>query len=127
MPQRRVQKRGILLDRLYTSPFLRARQTADLLLKTWSQDGLAVEPCPGLEPGSKPRKLSRFLLKQTGERVGLVGHMPHLAEVAAWLVGSKKAQIEIAKSGVACLSCGDAPGKGMAVLNWLVTPEWYGE
>ena len=34
--------------------------------------------------------------------------MPHLAEIAAWLIGSKKAQLELAKSGVACLHCGDA-------------------
>jgi hypothetical protein len=53
--------------------------------------------------------------------------MPHLGELAAWLIGSKKAQVELAKSGVACLRCGDAPGKGMAVLQWLVTPAWYGD
>jgi phosphohistidine phosphatase SixA len=72
-------------------------------------------------------KLSRFLLKQEGEHIGLVGHMPHLGEIAAWLVGSKKARIELAKSGVARLRCGDAPGKGMAMLRWLVTLVWYGE
>jgi phosphohistidine phosphatase len=120
-----LQKRGIELDRLYTSPLLRARQTADILVKTWSAGALAVEACDALEPGSKPRKLSRFLLKQQGERVGLVGHMPHLAELAAWLIGSKKAQLDIAKSGVVCLHCGEATGKGLAELQWLVTPAWY--
>jgi phosphohistidine phosphatase len=120
-----LRKRGVELDRLYTSPLLRAHQTADILLHVWSQSGLTVETCEELEPNSKPRKLSRFLLKQDGERVGLVGHMPHLADFTAWLIGSKKAQIEIAKSGVVCLHFGDAPGKGLAVLHWLVTPEWY--
>jgi phosphohistidine phosphatase len=120
-----LKKHGVDLDRLYTSPLLRARQTADILAKTWSSGALAVETCDALEPGSKPRKLSRFLLKQEGERVGLVGHMPHLAEIAAWLIGSKKAQIDIAKSGVLCLHCGDATGKGLAELQWLVTPAWY--
>jgi phosphohistidine phosphatase len=120
-----LQKLGITLDRLFTSPLVRARQTAELLLKTWSQSKLTVETCADLEPKTKPRKLSRFLLKQEGERIGLVGHMPHLGEVAAWLIGSKKAQIEIAKAGVVLLHCGDAPGKGLAVLRWVVTPEWY--
>jgi phosphohistidine phosphatase len=124
---RALLKRGIKLDRLYTSPLLRARQTAELLLKTWPQSDLALETCPDLEPGTKPRRLSRFLLKQEGEHVGLVGHMPHLAEVVGWLIGSKKAQLDLAKSGVACLTCGDAPGKGMAVMQWLVTPDWYRE
>jgi phosphohistidine phosphatase len=120
-----LQKNGLKLDHLFTSPVARARQTAELLLKTWSNSALTLETCAALEPNSKPRKLSRFLLKQQGERIGLVGHMPHLAEVAAWLIGSKKVQIEIAKSGVVLLHCGDAPGKGLAVLQWLVTPEWY--
>jgi len=118
---------GVKLDHLFASPLVRAQQTADLMIKAWSHSGLSVETCEELEPGSKPRKLSRFLLKQEGEHMGLVGHMPHLAEVAAWLIGSKKAQIDIAKAGVACLSCGDAAGKGMAVLRWLVTPDWYGD
>jgi phosphohistidine phosphatase len=120
-----LHKCGVTLDRLFTSPLLRARQTADLFLKTLPHSNLAVESCEALAPGSKPRKLSRFLLKQEAAHVGLVGHMPHLAEVAAWLIGSKKAQIDIAKSGIACLTCGEAPGKGMAVLRWLVTPDWY--
>ena len=34
-----LRKRGIELDRLYTSPLLRAHQTADILLKVWSQSG----------------------------------------------------------------------------------------
>jgi phosphohistidine phosphatase len=124
---RALQKHGITLDLLFTSPLVRARQTAELCLKAWSQTGLSLETCADLEPGSKPRKLCRFLLKQEGEQIGLVGHMPHLGELAAWLIGSKKVQIEIAKTGVVCLRCGDAPGKAMAALQWLVTPEWYGE
>jgi phosphohistidine phosphatase len=122
---RALKKRGLQLDHLYTSPLLRARQTAEILLKTWSSSGLTLATCDALEPGTKPRKLSRFLLKQEGERIGLVGHMPHLADVAAWLIGSKKAQLDIAKAGVLYLRCGDAPGKGLAVLQWLVTPDWY--
>ena len=120
-----LKKHGVELDRLYASPLLRARQTADILVKSWSSGVLAVETCDALEPGSKPRKLSRFLLKQEGEHIGLVGHMPHLAELAAWLIGGKKSQIEIAKSGVLCLHFGDATGKGLAELQWLVTPAWY--
>ena len=60
-----------------------------------------------------------------GEKVGLVGHMPHLGEYAAWLLGNKKAQIDFAKSGVAMISCGEMPGKSLGSLQWLVTPEWY--
>jgi phosphohistidine phosphatase len=118
---------GVKIDRMCASPLLRAQQTADLMVKAWSHSGLSVEACEALTPGTKPRKLTKFLLKQDGEQIGLVGHMPHLSEIAGWLIGSKKAQIDIAKAGIACLACGDAPGKGMAVLRWLVTPDWYAD
>jgi phosphohistidine phosphatase len=122
-----LQKHDAVPDLLFTSPLLRARQTAEILQRTWSRSELTVEICEDLEPEARPRKLSRFLLKQEGAKIGLVGHMPHLGDFAAWLIGSKKAQVELAKSGVALLRCGEAPGKGMGVLQLLVTPEWYGE
>jgi phosphohistidine phosphatase len=119
------RKRGITLDRLYTSRLVRARQTAEIMLREWGRSDLQLETCDDLEPKSKPRKLARFLLKQEAKRVGLVGHMPHLGNVAAWLIGDKDVEIELAKAGVAFVRCGEAPGKGLGTLRWLVTPEWY--
>ena len=49
----------------------------------------------------------------------------HRGVFTAWLLGNKKVQIDIAKSGVALVTCGDLPGKGQGSLQWLVTPEWY--
>lgn len=121
------QKRGIVLDRLYTSPLLRARQTAEGLLQTWARPEVQLQESSALAPGAKPRKLARFLLKQEGEKVGLVGHMPHLAVVTGWLIGDKDVQLDFAKAGIAYIRCGEAPGKGLGVLEWLVTPEWYEE
>ena len=120
-----LQRRGVVLDRFYTSPLLRARQTAEAMLRIWSRPDLELQPCLHLSPGARPRKLARFLLKQEGEKVGLVGHMPHLAIVAGWLIGDKKVQIDIAKAGVAYIICGDSPGKGMGTLHWMVAPDWY--
>ena len=117
--------RGVALDRLYTSPLLRARQTAEILLRVWAKPELILETCNGLAPGGKPRKLSKYLLKSGGGKIGLVGHMPDLAEFAGWLLGAKDAQIDFAKAGVALITCGDVPSKGLGSLQWLVTPEWY--
>ena len=120
-----LQSRGIVLDKLFTSPLARARQTAENLLRIWSKPELILETCDALAPGGKPRKLSKFLLKAGSEKMGLVGHMPHLGEFAGWLLGAKKAQIDFAKSGIALITCGDLPSKGMGELQWLVTPDWY--
>jgi phosphohistidine phosphatase len=120
-----LQRHGIALDNLCTSPLLRARQTADILLQDWARPELTLETCDALAPGSKLRKLSKYVLKQGGEKIGLVGHMPQLGSFAAWLLGSKKVQIDIAKAGVVLISCNDAPSKGLGSLQWIVTPNWY--
>jgi phosphohistidine phosphatase len=118
------QKRGIVLDKLLTSPLVRTVQTAEIMLKVWENPKLALEHCPELAPGAKLRKLSKTLLKSGGEKIGLVGHMPQLGDFAAWMLGYKKAQIEFAKGGAALIECGDLPCKGHGALEWLVTPEW---
>ena len=120
-----LASRGIALDRFFTSPLVRSRQTAEIMLRTWANPDLSLENCDELAPGCKPRKLGKFLLKTDGEKVGLVGHMPDLAEFIGWLIGDKDARIEMAKCGIALVSCGDAPGKGTGNLEWLVTPAWY--
>ena len=104
---------------------LRAKQTAEILLRVWAKPELILATCDALAPGGKPRKLSKFLRKSAGEKIGLVGHMPHLADYTAWLIGGTKAHIEIAKAGVAFITCGELPGKGLGELQWLVTPQWF--
>jgi phosphohistidine phosphatase len=120
-----MQKRDIKLDRLFSSPLTRARQTAEILVRVWARPELILENCEDLEPGKKPRKLSKFLMKMGSEKIGLVGHMPHLGEFGGWLLGSKEIQVNIAKSGVCLITCGDLPSKGLGELQWLVTPDWY--
>ncbi len=120
-----LAQRGVVLDKLYTSPLLRARTTAEIMLRVWSRPELILETCDALAPGVKPRKLSKQLLKSEGARIGLVGHMPDLGQFAGWLLGCKEAQIDLAKAGVAVVSCDGLPSKGMGALQWLVTPEWY--
>lgn len=120
-----MQAREIGLDRIFTSPLVRARATADVLLRVWSNPELILGTCDQLAPGGKPRKLSKFIAKSGGERIGLVGHMPDLGDYAAWLLGNKRAQIDIAKAGVVLVTCSEFPAKGAGVLQWMVTPEWY--
>ena len=118
-------KLGVALDKIVTSPLLRARQTTDGILKAWEGPAPEVHVCEDLLPEAKPRKLAKFLRKLGGERVGLVGHLPHIAICAGWLLGAKKAHIEIAKAGIAHITCGDGPRKGVGALQWLVTPSWF--
>jgi phosphohistidine phosphatase len=122
----RLQKLEPRLQLMVTSPLLRARQTAEGALQAWGQPAPSLQTCAELAPGGKPKKLARYLREQGVEVIGLVGHMPDLGQLAAWLIGSKKAQVEMAKSGVAYIPCPEGPGKGAGSLVWLVTPGWLG-
>lgn len=109
---------GVALDRLFTSPLLRARETAALV-----HDGLpAPEPevLPALGLDCAPEPLLREIADE-GERIAVVGHMPSLADligVAASGVGSTP----LHPGAVALLEFAGRPRPGGAVLRWLMTP-----
>jgi phosphohistidine phosphatase len=119
-----LQKRGVRLDRIVSSPLLRARETAMDLRQHWTSPMPDIELCDDLAPEGKPRKLAKFVRGLKAESVALVGHMPDISDFLTWLVGSKKVHVPLEKAGVAYLECGDDLGKGDGVLVWLVTPTW---
>jgi phosphohistidine phosphatase len=120
-----LAKRGVHFDQMVSSSLLRARQTADSLLRQGPSPVPPLHLCDYLAPGGKRRKLTRFLRGLDGPSLALVGHMPDLALYAAWLIGSKKAQLDIAKAGMVCIRFESRPDKGQGVLTAVVTPQWY--
>lgn len=119
-----LKKRGIRLELLATSPLVRAKETADLLMQGDDAVAPELEVCDHLAPGGKRKKIASFLIATARNAIGLVGHQPDLGELAAWLIGSREANVAIGKGGIACISSTDAPGKGSGKLVALVTNEW---
>lgn len=113
----------IHLDAVLTSPLVRARQAAEGLVKHLNLN-LEVQECKHLVPGGSPKKLGKFLRQAEVQHVVLVGHEPDLGEHTAYFIGSKRARIEFAKGGMACVVCDNPPRKGTGVLLWLLTPSW---
>jgi phosphohistidine phosphatase len=122
---RGLQSRGVQLEAILTTPLARALRTAEILVEEWSGQPPEVIVEKGLAPECKPRKLGRILRDVHKDRVAVVGHQPDLGLWAAWLIGSKKAEIDFAKGGVACIDWDDKLKKGTGALVWLVTPDWF--
>jgi phosphohistidine phosphatase len=120
-----LQRRGVALQMILTSPLLRARQTAETILKAWSGTRPTVQVCEPLAPGKKPRKLARQLKELEQEPVALVGHEPDLSAWAAWVIGAKRAQLSLSKAGVAHITCENGIEKGGGTLLQLLTPDWF--
>jgi phosphohistidine phosphatase len=110
-------------DVILTSPYTRARQTADLLAAAFPKKPKVME-LPALQPGVKPRDVLRAL--EADGRVAslaLVGHEPGLGELAALLVGFKTAP-EFKKGGVARVDVAILPPPaGSGQLQWWLTPK----
>jgi phosphohistidine phosphatase len=117
--------RGANIQRLFVSPLVRTRQTAEPLIAAWGLAGDAVVECEELAPGGRRRKLAKRLNQQPASVVGLVGHRPDLNEFAGWLIGDKDVQIALDKGGVALIRTEvDEVEKGAGELIWLLPERW---
>ena len=86
--------RGLQLDRLITSPYRRALETAELAL----QAGLApvLDTDDRLCPDASPEEL----MAELKGRVGLVGHEPDLSNLACDLLGMAHGSLLLRKAGL---------------------------
>lgn len=108
---------------LFTSPFVRAYDTARLL-RTVVCPGLKIETREELAVGANPEHLVSILQTLPSDAVVLcVGHEPFLGEVASLvLCGQVLPSFPFKKSGAACI---EAEGKGRARqcrLRWWLPP-----
>ena len=117
--------RGAKIERLFVSPLVRTRQTAEPLVAAWGLATDAVVESPELAPEGRCRKVAKAVNKRPAAVVGLVGHRPDLNELAAWLIGDKEAQIALDKGGVALIRIeGEEMEKGSGELIWLMPEAW---
>jgi phosphohistidine phosphatase len=119
---RGLQAIGVTFDLVLTSPLVRARQTADILV-----DELESAPKPvqtdALAPDRSPADVAKALAPHVGvRRIALVGHEPDLGELAAWLIGAK-APIEFRKGAVCLIDTPDLPPRRNGRLIWFATPK----
>jgi phosphohistidine phosphatase len=104
--------RGIakLLDRpdvVFTSPWLRARETAAILAKAWGR----IEPVelPALAGGSFEEQAAALDRLHRAALVAIVGHEPHLSSLLARLIGARSGErLELKKGGIALV---ELPGR----------------
>lgn len=109
------------IDLVLTSPLVRARQTADILV-----EGLKPSPklrvFPMLGPGHTPAKVVEALDDDRGARsIALVGHEPGLGELAAWLLSARTPPV-FKKGGVMRIDVSALPPGRDGQLIWLATP-----
>ena len=113
----------ISVDRILTSPLLRARQTAEIVAGVLQLED-RVEVLDELAAESSVKTLLGSLTAyQEMSALLLVGHEPLLGDTASHLLsGSKGVDVELKKGGLCCLEVASPPG-GKAILQYLLTPK----
>ena len=107
---------------IFTSPFLRARQTAEIVAATLAKHPRLVQQRL-LEPEMPLENTLEWLHTIAEKEVMLVGHMPDLAQIASYMLfGADAATMIFRKSAVAKISFSRRPTPGKGVLEWLLQP-----
>ena len=110
------------IEEIFTSPLVRARQTADLLA-AGVRGRPTVKVLDALSPGQPPATVMAQLAKVAKRRcIALVGHEPDLGELAAYLVGARR-PLPFKKGGICRIDVASLSTKAAGTLVWFVTPK----
>jgi phosphohistidine phosphatase len=119
-----MKKSELSFDLILSSPFIRAKQTAEIVASELKLKK-RLEFFDGLISGGNPKALIHALneLKPAPENILLVGHEPYLSRLISLLVsGGADAAIEMKKGGLCKLEAGALRHGQCARLAWLLTP-----
>jgi phosphohistidine phosphatase len=110
------------IDEIFTSPLVRARQTATLLAHGLGSK-TSVKTLDALAPDHAPRQVMNDLSRAAKRhRIALVGHEPGLGELAAHLLGSARA-LPFKKGGVCHITIQGLTSRRPGELVWFIPPK----
>jgi len=111
-------------DVFLSSPYVRAMQTAEIFAEEVKFSKSKIKQTDLLLPGADAAAFFRELQRASRSEESSIcfGHAPHLDELIAFALGSKKDLTQMKKAGVACLELTriSPPSGGLA---WLSTPK----
>jgi len=118
-----LQSLGVEFELILSSPYLRARQTADILA-----DVFVMTDRPVISENLTPMSDFAELIGEINEKypadnLALVGHEPALSGlISLLLAGNDGVSINMKKGGVCCLSLENLRYSRSATLEWFLTP-----
>jgi len=113
---------GVVFDVVFTSPLVRAKQTADIVANAFDEKP-AIVVLESLSPGGTFQAVMDDLERHRRcERIALVGHEPGIGHLAARLIGAKT-PLEFKKGAVCRIDTTSLPPDGPGVLRWFATPK----
>ncbi len=122
---RRAREAGLAPDVVVSSPYVRARQTAEIAVDEL-QFASPISTSDNLTPHANLFELWNELRTLSAAQVLIIGHNPLFGELVAWLIGAPGYGVEMKKAGLACLEVHGTGPQPRATLTWLLTPKSAG-
>lgn len=122
---RGMKAMGLDFDLILSSPYLRAKQTAEIVANVLGLEK-KLEYSATLAADGNPRDLVEEMKQKYPKRqsVVLVGHEPYLSRLISLLVsGSTSLPITMKKGGLCKLAVENLHYGRCATLEWLLTPK----
>jgi len=124
---RRAKDAGVQPDLILTSPYRRARETAEEAAAALAYRNKIVQT-QALVPGASPFDAWEEIRSRPDEgSILLAGHEPHMSSLMAFLLGNPAMQVDMKKAALARLDCERLGAEPQAMLKWLLTPATAGE
>jgi len=118
------KKSEISFTHIITSPLVRAKQTAQEVVKFFPNT--PIEKSEFLTPDSDPKNLFHFLRSFTsGSRILLVTHEPFASICISTLIsGTETANVVMKTTSLACIETHGTPVRGNGNLLWIIPSDF---
>lgn len=114
---------SVHLDAIWTSPLVRALQTAEILASISGFKGKLVVDKSLAPGGDVDALISTVAHGENGDAMALVGHEPDLSELCGRLItGRSESVVALKKGAVACVEVVEIDPAVRGVLHWLMQP-----
>ena len=121
-----AKKAEVLPNRIITSPFVRAVQTAEVAADVLGY-GADLVRADALVPSSDPFAVWEEVRACQGDgQVMLVGHEPLLSRVLAFLLNSSSLLVDVKKGSLTRIDVSAFGPQPHGVLRWMLVPKLAG-
>jgi phosphohistidine phosphatase len=119
---RRLRKAGVRPALILSSPYLRARQTAEIAREILAPDAIIV-PARALTPGASPQEAwDEIRLYSNQPSVLCASHEPLCSQLAAFLLGAPEINVDFKKGALMRIDVENSSPRPRGTLRWLVSP-----
>ena len=118
-----LRELDVRLDKILSSPYVRARDTAQILAEGFKLKDEIAFTDNLIPPGDFDKLIDEIIEKYEVGSLALVGHEPMLSRFTSFLTAdNSEAALVLKKGGVCLLSADDFPHERRAAMQWLLTP-----